>query len=98
MIIIAAQAPPETIRRADDLWSWFCGRAREQVPEVAVGPGATSVEILPRIGPPRGGQGRAPLATHARQDAPAGASVHPAVMTQTAPCNAYSTGPRVVAV
>ena len=51
MVIIAAQAPPETIRRADDLWSWFCGRAREQVPEVAVGPGATSVEILPQIGP-----------------------------------------------
>ena len=71
VVMIDAQAPPEAIRRAYDLWSWFYGwvgvplerKARmlgldevavqpgEKVLEVAVGPGATFVEILRRVGP-----------------------------------------------
>jgi len=71
VVMIEAQAPPEAIRRAYDLWSWFYGwaavplerkarmrgldevavRSGEKVLEVAVGPGATFVEILRRVGP-----------------------------------------------
>jgi len=71
VVMIEAQAPPETIRRAYELWSWFYGwavvplerkarmlgldevaiRSGEKVLEVAVGPGATFVEILRRVGP-----------------------------------------------
>lgn len=71
VVMIEAQAPPEAIRRAYDLWSRWYGwlgvplerRARmlaldevavrpgERVLEVAVGPGATFVEILRRVGP-----------------------------------------------
>ena len=70
-MMIEARAPPEAIRRAYDLWSWFYGwlgvplerkarmlgldavaaRAGETVLEVAVGPGATFVELLRRVGP-----------------------------------------------
>lgn len=70
VVMIEAQAPPEAIRRAYDLWSWFYGwiavsvehksrmlglekvavRSGEKVLEVAVGPGATFVEILRRAG------------------------------------------------
>ena len=68
--MIEAQAPPEVIRRAFDLWSRVYGwvlpferkarmlgldevavHAGEKVLEVAVGPGATFVEILRRVGP-----------------------------------------------
>ncbi|HET6921927.1 MAG TPA: methyltransferase domain-containing protein [Anaeromyxobacteraceae bacterium] len=71
VVMIEAQAPPEAIRRAYDLWSRFYGwvgvplerkarmigldeaavRPGEKVLEVAVGPGATFVEILRRVGP-----------------------------------------------
>jgi demethylmenaquinone methyltransferase/2-methoxy-6-polyprenyl-1,4-benzoquinol methylase len=71
VVMIEAQAPPEAIRRAYDLGSWFYGwvaaplerkarmlgldevavRSGEKVLEVAVGPGATFVEILRRVGP-----------------------------------------------
>jgi len=71
VLMIEAQAPPEAIRRAYDVWSRFYGwtgvplerkarmhgldalavRSGEQVLEVAVGPGATFVEILKRVGP-----------------------------------------------
>lgn len=74
VVMIEAQAPPEAIRRAYDVWSRFYGwvgvplerkarmigldevavRPGEKVLEVAVGPGATFVEILRRVG--RGGE------------------------------------------
>ncbi len=71
VVMIEAQAPPEAIRRAYDLFSGTYGwlgvplerkarmiglervavRPGEKVLEVAVGPGATFVEILRRVGP-----------------------------------------------